>query len=757
MDAITQTIKLLPKQFQFLNSTKKEIGYIGGYGSGKSRVLAYKVLKQALIPNNLVLLTRKTLSALKDSTLRALLMPDGNLPPILPNGSYEYNVSRNMINIHGGGCILALGCDDPMRVMSINAGFIAIDEASELDLEEYLALKGRLRNTIDPIRGIAFATNPKSTNHWIYKRFYQEVDDERLLITAKTTENKYLPSDYIADLNKLTGVNYKRYVLGEFANNEGAVYSEFNNELHIKEKEYSEYDKFIISADMGFTDNTAILVTGYNDTSLHIYNEIVTNKLTPTEIADKIKSLQDIYTFNKVVIDKSAKGTITQCEAAGINVIISNSDIDGGILRVKELLIKDKISFSKTCEETIKEFDMYSFKMNSDKPEDKFNHCFIAGTKIDTINGKKDIEDINLEDLILTRKGYKRVLKTFEHEVNNLIEVKFNNGEELIGTPEHPFIIPQNKIARMDALRYNSNVISKKTIIGEDICETKLLDGMDIIIEDILNQLEVAIETIFQEQIVKENQKVYIEQFGNLLMELYQKDITYITLMEILQIIELKILNYLLQKNITVIDIKLVEKDYEYLKIEWKQLDHLQKNGMDHQKELNGINNTLKNKVLELLKVLKKYVNVAEKNMLINLLNNLEEFVQIVVNQNLEENKELTIYYEPVNAVNNSKLINIQKLNIVQVNAVKTLDQKNIKVYNLNIEDCHEYFANNILVHNCMDSLRYMTNLYFDTSKNITPHFSFEEDTEDVNNNTDKLYNTDDQLSQNEDEWVNLE
>ena len=30
------------------------------------------------------------------------------------------------------------------------------------------------------------------------------------------------------------------------------------------------------------------------------------------------------------------------------------------------------------------------------------------------------------------------------------------------------------------------------------------------------------------------------------------------------------------------------------------------------------------------------------------------------------------------------------------------------EVYDIMVEDCHEYFANGILVHNCIDSLRYL-------------------------------------------------
>jgi hypothetical protein len=51
----------------------------------------------------------------------------------------------------------------------------------------------------------------------------------------------------------------------------------------------------------------------------------------------------------------------------------------------------------------------------------------------------------------------------------------------------------------------------------------------------------------------------------------------------------------------------------------------------------------------------------------------------------------------------------ISKQRLVQI-AVETQDQE--QVYDLMIDDCHEYFANGILVHNCIDAIRY----YFQTN-----------------------------------------
>ena len=94
-------IKLMPKQMEFVNSKKKEVIFSGAYGSSKTYSLCVKLLTHALIPNNLVLLTRRTRTALVNTSLRTLLIGDVNTPPILPIGSYEHNESKSTIKMNG--------------------------------------------------------------------------------------------------------------------------------------------------------------------------------------------------------------------------------------------------------------------------------------------------------------------------------------------------------------------------------------------------------------------------------------------------------------------------------------------------------------------------------------------------------------------------------------------------------------------------------------------------------------------------------
>jgi hypothetical protein len=79
---------------------------------------------------------------------------------------------------------------------------------------------------------------------------------------------------------------------------------------------------------------------------------------------------------------------------------------------------------------------------------DPWSNCFVAGTKIWTINGEKNIEDIKVGDWVLSDDPntpgeviYKQVLQTFEKETGTTINI-FIDGEKITTTEEHPFWVP---------------------------------------------------------------------------------------------------------------------------------------------------------------------------------------------------------------------------------------------------------------------------------------------------------------------------
>jgi len=366
----TKVVRLLPKQLEFISSKKKEVLYSGGYASGKSLALCYALAQQASIPNNSVLLARKTLVSLKRSTLISLI---GHNDPVLPRGSYTYRPTEGTISLNGGGTIHLASLENIERIRSMNLGFIALDEGSELNENEYLELLYRLR--LDQgSRQLVTATNPSGRSHWMYRRFFKNPNNDRTVITASSLENKFLPKDYVKSLKGMELSRYKKFVEGQWINLEGMIYSNFNRSIHVKRLLPSTYESYYIGIDMGTTHPCAILVIGRNGERLYVLEECYKTKMLISEILKQIEYYCKKYDYPVIVYDPAAATLGNELSNAGFKVLKANNDVNIGILRVKDLLeVKEdglpNLLINEDCVNLLNEFENYQWKEDgTEKP-----------------------------------------------------------------------------------------------------------------------------------------------------------------------------------------------------------------------------------------------------------------------------------------------------------------------------------------------------------------------------------------------------
>jgi PBSX family phage terminase large subunit len=363
-------ISLLPKQRKFFDCSLPEVMYSGSFRAGKTRSLCIKALYQASHPGNSVGLFRKHLTSLKATTLRTLLEPDGNLPPVLPEGCYTHNKNDHIIRLNAGGTIQYAGFEDEMRVASMNLGFVAVDEAVEMNEEQYIMLSGRLSSKAAPYRQIALATNPGPPSHFLYKRFFEDSSPRRAVIQTCSSDNPTLPDDYIARLDEMTGVARARYVEGRWVGYEGLVYEDIT--IEDPPAAIKTYPR-VMGIDAGFHHPAAIVLAIGEKPA--VIDEYFGTDLTSEEMARRCKDLAEKHQVRVAYVDPSAPDLITILGRKGVRARKAENDILAGI---QSVIAADPI-ISPKCRGLVDELRTYRWKksrdgMAEDKPVKEYDH-----------------------------------------------------------------------------------------------------------------------------------------------------------------------------------------------------------------------------------------------------------------------------------------------------------------------------------------------------------------------------------------------
>ena len=153
--------------------------------------------------------------------------------------------SHNIARLFGED-VYCLGAEKVSQVSKIRGASIKYcycDELAEYNQEVFELLKSRLDKEYSVLDG---ALNPESPTHWL-KQFLDS-DADIYCQTYTIFDNPFLPKKFVENLCKeYEGtVYYNRYILGQWCNAEGLIYTRFANEptkyIYTKKKEDGTYD-----------------------------------------------------------------------------------------------------------------------------------------------------------------------------------------------------------------------------------------------------------------------------------------------------------------------------------------------------------------------------------------------------------------------------------------------------------------------------------------------------------------------------------
>ena len=337
------------------------LGFLAGYGSGKSVFGARWLIAQALeYPGSHFLVMGTTFSEARSSTFPKLFaqLPGENtaLRTTSFNGPeqsplvVDYNRQENRLTLVNDSIITLGSADKWSRFAGVEVGGTWLDEPSHYgsDLHDLLEMMGsRLRGVAGPKKQLWTLTGNGYNAAWEILEKRQDSNGEPLgldieLIRASTLDNPYL-SDGEKDRFRRQYADTGREeqaLHGGFAAAQGLVYSRFSRDQHVipdedaRERAVDEWR--IFGYDAGWSDPRVLLEIGRTAFGqLVVLDEYHQSE---THVEDVIGWLQAHEKPRGTIYAEHNPSDIDRFERAGYPVTKANKDLDEGISEVRRRL-----------------------------------------------------------------------------------------------------------------------------------------------------------------------------------------------------------------------------------------------------------------------------------------------------------------------------------------------------------------------------------------------------------------------------------
>lgn len=601
------------------------------------------------------------------------IIPEFNLTLDRLNIRDDFHVTKNVIrNNRTGSFIYFSGIKTSSGDQTANLKSISgittwvIEEGEDFDDEKTFDSIDDSIRTKGMQNRIIWIQNPSTSEHFAYKRWIEprskQLEVEGYKVTASDVDNveaihttyhigtHYLSEDWIYKAEKAKKDNpkwyYHNYIGGWLDRADGVIFENW------EEGDFDETVNYCYGQDYGYSPDPYCLVkVGVCKKRKLIFIKEISykNNLSTNDIVNIYK--EEGLGRKLIVTDINEPRTTNELRSKGFNLENANKNRIVDDIRViqgyKIIVDPDSTNVKR---------ELRNYVWNDKKksvPIDDYNHCFTGDTLITILGGVKRIDKMEVGDLVLTSKGYKRVLKVFD---NGLKQVNRYSMEtdifdiSLCSTKEHKV----------------------KTKSGWTKI-SKLKKGQELFIH---KNLWVRLITYIMGSVTSlRDARDCTGLFGSTITDILARGMIFI----ILTVIQLTtILKTSLSYLVNFMQGLQLKKELRIIKIGLKNFTRKglkkQRNGTHQRKVGHGIVSN------------QKKVGSIDHTELSNV-----RFVGKSIKQD-------TLDYQNIA----TKTARLKHLEIGE--------SWKERVYDIMVEDCHEYYANGLLVHNCLDPMRYSYN-----------------------------------------------
>lgn len=374
----------LPAQRAFLEDEEHRIlGYIGGFGSGKSFALCAKAIVLGMKnPGTTAMVAEPSFPM-----IRTVFIPAMDDALAKWGIDYEFRVSPQpeyILKLPTGNVkLLCQSAENWQRVRGQNISFVLWDEAdtSPVDTAQKAGEMFLARMRVGEINQLAIASTPEGFRY-CYRQFEEQKGEDKRLIRVRTMDNPNLPEGFVESLRR----NYppqliQAYLDGHFVNLAScSLYPDFDRSLHYTDALPTEDETIFVGIDINVGNSVTQHCVRRGD-EFHFFAEAVYRDTQ--QIAEGLKELYPKH-FEQgqltLIPDAASKQRSTAAaqesdmgilKKAGHYVISQQSNplIQDRINAVNMLIHQNRLKVGNGCKHLRRTLEQHAYDADKGKPE----------------------------------------------------------------------------------------------------------------------------------------------------------------------------------------------------------------------------------------------------------------------------------------------------------------------------------------------------------------------------------------------------
>ena len=328
--------------------TNNDIRFIinmGGTRSSKTYSICQLIIVYCLHnPNKLVSITRKSFPSLRATVMRDMIeiLTEYKLYDIK-----NHNKTDNIFTFTNGSKIEFFSLDDSQKVRGRKRDLLFMNEANELDFEEFNQLNFRTNDKV------IMDFNPSSSEHFIYDMMDRP---ESVKIHSTFRDNPFLDKKIVKEIEALKDTDFDLYQIYNLGLPSKSTHTIFNHQKPYIE-ELLRYDETIYGLDFGYQHPTALIECNFREDIVYVKEKIYESYLTTEDLINKMKSL-NISKSAKIICDYARPEIIEELIREGYNCYNAIKNVNEGIDAVKSY----KLFYHQDSTNIAKEFRNYKWK-----------------------------------------------------------------------------------------------------------------------------------------------------------------------------------------------------------------------------------------------------------------------------------------------------------------------------------------------------------------------------------------------------------